>query len=63
MMAESLQLASRPAGYDELCALVMTGTLSNPALVTARLVALWQGLGPWSTDHEVTLDKRMGWPF
>lgn len=63
MMAESLHLASRPAGYDELCALVMTGTLSDPALVTARLVALWQGLGPWSVANEITLDKHIGWPF
>ena len=63
MMAESRQLASRPAGYDQLCALVMTGTLSDPDLVTARLIALWQGLGPWSVANQIILDKHLDWPF
>ncbi|CAN5404981.1 aminoglycoside O-nucleotidyltransferase ANT(4')-Ia [soil metagenome] len=50
MVEESLLLPNRPAGYDELCRIVMAGQLSDPAQVMALLERYWAGLGECSGD-------------
>lgn len=53
ILAESLTLSDRPAGYDGLCRLVMAGDLRDPDRVAAALEATWAGLGPWLARHGV----------
>lgn len=53
ILAESLTLSDRPAGYDDLCRLVMAGDLRDPDGVAAALEATWAGLGPWLARHGV----------
>ena len=63
MVEESLQLPSRPDGYDKLCALVMAGTLADTDQVAAQIEALWQGIGQWVAKHNIDLSTRSGWPL
>lgn len=44
---ESLQMPSRPAGYEELVELVMSGQLHDAELVYARCEQIWTGLNEW----------------
>ena len=56
---ESLQLPSRPSGYDELIELVMRGQLQDSELVYERCERLWTGLNEWYEEMgiEYRLDK------
>lgn len=63
MMRETLALPSVPAGYAPLATLVMDGELQDKAQLVVVLETLWAGLGAWLTQHEISLDDRMGWPW
>jgi kanamycin nucleotidyltransferase len=45
---ESLGLPGRPAGYDELIGLVMSGELNNPRRLVNAMDALWEGEEIWA---------------
>lgn len=63
LLAESLTLPDRPAGYDAACQMVMAGELSDPARVAAALEAAWAGLGPWLAQHGVETAAAASWPW
>lgn len=63
MMAETLALPSLPAGYVPLAEVVMAGELHDKEKLAGLLEAVWAGLGPWLTQHEISLDARVGWPW
>ncbi|MEM7132711.1 MAG: kanamycin nucleotidyltransferase C-terminal domain-containing protein [Chloroflexota bacterium] len=63
MLEESLQLPDRPDGYDELCALVMVGTLAEPEKVAAKIETFWQGVGRWTAANDIDLSAWSGWPL
>jgi kanamycin nucleotidyltransferase len=63
MLEESLALASRPHGYDELCQMVMGGRLHETIAVAATVDRFWQGLGPWTEAQEIDLTAWQQWPF
>jgi kanamycin nucleotidyltransferase len=58
MFQESLALPSLPEGYAGLCRMVMTGTLDDPAAISATLEALWTGLGAWTAAEGIDLSTR-----
>ncbi len=63
VLAESLRLPGRPAGYDDLCRLVMAGTLGNPAQVGAACEAFWSGVERWAAARGSVLDEPRRIPF
>ncbi len=52
---ESLELDGRPDGFDDLCRLVMSGTLSDPAQLLAACVCFWQGVEKWAQEKGIRL--------
>jgi kanamycin nucleotidyltransferase len=63
MFAESLTLASRPAGYDALCSEVMTGNLREPLFVIYLLENLWEGIGTRAMTHDIDMTVHTTAPF
>lgn len=55
LMAESMELPDRPAGYDDLCRMVMAGELADPDRIASALEAVWAGLEPWLAQHGVDM--------
>ncbi|MEM7029777.1 MAG: kanamycin nucleotidyltransferase C-terminal domain-containing protein [Chloroflexota bacterium] len=47
MLEESMQLAHRPDGHDDLCRLVMSGTLSNASRILTTVERAWAGIEAW----------------
>ncbi len=52
---ESMELDGRPGGYDELCRLVMNGSLSDPEQILAACERFWQGVGQWAQEKGIRL--------
>jgi len=63
LFEESLRIHGRPAGYDDLCLLVMDGTLSNPIAVAAACEAFWSGVERWSAARGILLEEPRRIPF
>lgn len=63
MLAESLTLPDRPAGYDIACEMVMAGELGDLARVAAALEAAWAGLGPWLAQQGVEMAAATAGPW
>jgi kanamycin nucleotidyltransferase len=55
MLAESLQLAVRPAGYDALCELLAGGSLGDIERVGPAADAFWRGVEEWSDAEGLEL--------
>lgn len=55
MLAEALQMPDRPAGFDALCAHVMTGDLRDHDRLIARCETLWQGITAWAERRSIGL--------
>ncbi|SDD82735.1 kanamycin nucleotidyltransferase [Paenibacillus sp. UNCCL117] len=52
---ESLELPGRPAGFDPLLELVMSGALSKPETIVEACEAFWSGLGTWAAEHDYVI--------
>ncbi|MCX6046965.1 MAG: nucleotidyltransferase [Chloroflexi bacterium] len=63
MLEESLQFPNCPDGYAELCRMVMTGQLSDPAQVAAAIERCWAGLGVWVQEQGIQMDEYNRWPL
>ncbi|MFN8494639.1 MAG: kanamycin nucleotidyltransferase C-terminal domain-containing protein [Caldilineaceae bacterium] len=63
MLEEALQLPNRPAGYAELCDLVMKGQLADTEQVAAVVERCWTGLGAWAMANGLTMDEYNRWPL
>jgi kanamycin nucleotidyltransferase len=63
VLAEALTLPDRPAGFDALCDLVMSGRLSDPGAVAAACEALWAGLAAWAEQHGYPIVSESRIPF
>lgn len=63
LFAESLRLPERPAGYDNLCRLVMAGTLGDPAQVATLCEGFWSGVERWAAARSIVLDDPRLIPF
>lgn len=60
VLEESLALPDRPAGYDELARLVMTGDLTDPY---GALERFWDGVQAWAAAHGYTIVSAERIPF
>ncbi|MFH1609753.1 MAG: kanamycin nucleotidyltransferase C-terminal domain-containing protein [Candidatus Bipolaricaulota bacterium] len=63
LFEESLRIHGRPAGYDDLCRLVMEGTLSRPTQVVEACEAFWAGVERWSAARGILLEEPRRVPF
>jgi kanamycin nucleotidyltransferase len=63
MLDEARGLSVVPDGLDELCRLVTTGDLADPARVVAALEAVWAGLERWCVDMQIDVPPIMDWPW
>jgi len=63
LLEESLRISGRPAGYDDLCRLVMEGTLANSSQVVAACEAFWGGVERWSAARGIPLEEPRRIPF
>ncbi len=55
IFSESLELDGRPEGYDDLCRMVMSGTLSEPDRTLAVCEAFWDGVIQWAQEYGLRL--------
>ncbi len=53
IFTESLALDDRPDGYDDLCRLVMRGTLSESEQVLAACDRFWLGVEKWTHEKGI----------
>lgn len=63
MLADSLRLGDRPPGYDRLCRLVLTGSLSDPEALAEACEGFWSGVGEWGGAHGLALGPRQNLSF
>ncbi len=63
MLEEALQLPNQPAGYAELCELVMKGQLADTDQVAAAIERCWTGLGAWAMVNGLTMNEYNRWPL
>lgn len=52
VIPEALTLPDRPAGFDALAQLVLSGELSDPDRVFLACEAFWSGLQAWAEEHD-----------
>jgi kanamycin nucleotidyltransferase len=59
MLVESLTLDGRPAGYDELCQAVLTGSLADAAHCANLCEAFWKGVHVWASPYNLRLTESL----
>ena len=59
ILADSLNLDYRPAGYDELCRLAMTGDLSQPEEIYSVCERFWGGVNAWAKERGIRLTDEL----
>jgi kanamycin nucleotidyltransferase len=63
VLPEALGLPNRPAGFDQLCKLVMAGDLSDPKAVLHACEAFWKGAQDWCRKHGESITESKRIPF
>ncbi|MBJ6359969.1 ANT(4')-I family aminoglycoside nucleotidyltransferase [Paenibacillus sp. GCM10012307] len=62
VMPEALTMPDRPAGFDQLAELVMSGCLNDPPRTVAVCESFWDGLETWAFKHDYIIHIRR-FPF
>jgi kanamycin nucleotidyltransferase len=62
-LEESLQLARLPDGYEEICRMVMSGKLDDPAKIDAACEAFWNGVVEWAEERQIEYVTNERIPF
>jgi kanamycin nucleotidyltransferase len=55
LLAESLTLPGRPAGYDPLCHLALSGRFTDSAQLVTAANHLWDGITVWAAEHHLPI--------
>lgn len=63
VLEEALTLADRPAGYDALCNLVMSGDLSDTQQVIQICEVFWPGVEQWAKEKGIEIEEERRIPF
>lgn len=63
MLEEAIMLPDLPEGFQTLAHLVMSGELSDAAIVTSACDTLWSGLVRWAQERGYTLVAAQEIPF
>lgn len=58
VLPEALELPHRPAGFDQVARLVMTGDLTDPAKIVTACEAFWDGLQEWAAQHQYVIHSE-----
>ncbi|WP_312113739.1 ANT(4')-I family aminoglycoside nucleotidyltransferase [Brevibacillus reuszeri] len=58
VLPEALELPDRPAGFDKVARLVMSGNLSYPSELLAACEDFWSGLVAWAAEHDYTIHSK-----
>lgn len=58
VLPEALQLPNRPAGFDNIARLVMSGDLSEPSKIVSACEDFWRGLIAWATEHHYLIHSE-----
>lgn len=57
---EALALPGRPAGYDDLCALVTSGDLGDADRLAQAANGFWLGLETWCSARGLVIERSLG---
>ncbi len=60
MFSESRALADKPSGYDQLCELVTSGRLENPAQIARAADRFWEGIEAWAAEKSIPIHQNLG---
>lgn len=60
---ESLTLPQRPAGYDDLCRLVMSGDLREPQRISDLCETFYTGVEQWAEERNIVFEETHDIPF
>lgn len=58
VLPESLELLSRPEGFDNVVRLVMSGELAEPSRIVSTCENFWNGLVNWATEHDYIISTK-----
>ncbi|MGE7093291.1 ANT(4')-I family aminoglycoside nucleotidyltransferase [Lysinibacillus sp. NPDC048646] len=58
VLPESLKLPNRPAGFDNVAKLVMSGELSEPSKIVFVCENFWDGLTAWAAEHHYVIHSE-----
>lgn len=63
VLEEALGMPDRPAGFDGLCRLAMSGQLSDPSAVAAACEEFWAGVQAWAAQKGYAIVESRRIPF
>lgn len=58
VLPESLELPHRPAGFDNVARLVMSGDLAEPSKIIFACENFWNGLEAWAVEHQYVIHSE-----
>lgn len=58
VLPESLELPNRPAGFDKVAGLVMSGDLTEPSKIVFACEDFWNGLATWAAEHDYVIHSE-----
>ncbi|AJY73445.1 ANT(4')-I family aminoglycoside nucleotidyltransferase [Paenibacillus beijingensis] len=58
VLPEALELPHRPAGFDTVAELVMSGQLTEPARIVSACEQFWNGLVDWAAEHDYVIHSK-----
>jgi kanamycin nucleotidyltransferase len=61
--AQSMGLAPRPPGHDELCDMVRRGELNDPEQTSEVVERYWKGVIEWAVAEDMDLALACKWPI
>ena len=59
LLEESMQIGSRPEGYDDLCKMVISGRLENSNEIVNLANRLWDGIESWAAQNGIEIYDRL----
>jgi len=58
VLPEALEMPSRPAGFDDVAKLVMSGELTESPRVVSACEQFWSGLHEWAVEHGYVIHTK-----
>ncbi|MFS0558920.1 ANT(4')-I family aminoglycoside nucleotidyltransferase [Brevibacillus sp. 179-C9.3 HS] len=58
VLPEALELPNRPAGFDAVARLVMSGELAESAKIVDACETFWDGLEAWAAEHQYVIHSK-----
>lgn len=58
VMPEALEMPNRPAGFDDVAKLVMSGELTESAKIVTVCETFWSGLEQWAAEQKYVIHSK-----